>query len=476
MHAPRSLLVALIVVAALALPAVAPAAPPANDQRSSASPLDLPAEVTGTLVEATVEADEPSSCSTAEASVWYRFTAPAVGRLVVLLDTSGDLDAFVELMHRARSELTPAGCESTDRRGQATLDTEDLIPGATYLIRVGQLAGSQPDRFRLEVVVPRSPAEPPGRPLPRRGATASVSRLVNPSDAWSVRMKVGTTYRVNLDPRRARCVTLAIYGPGTRSFRTARPIRQLRCGGYELLTPAPGRGGRYIMVAQAETGDRRRQRYHLRVARAGPDDTAPGVFIGNHARVRGSLRAGGIDVLDLYRFDVVRRSGLFLRLRTRGQLRMVLLNDRGRRLDSQSVLIRRGVPAGRYFVAIRSESDRLVPYTLRRISRTITRSHITINGSPRTRTRPGTTVQIGVTTTPAVSGVVRIDIERFDPLAGWQFVRRVLTPSVNGRASISFVPPAVGRYRARGLFLRTREATASETKLAQLLVAGPLRE
>jgi hypothetical protein len=303
-----------------------------------------------------------------------------------------------------------------------------------------------------------------------------VSRLVNPSDAWSVRMKVGTTYRVNLDPRRTRCVTLAIYGPGTRSFRAARPIRELRCGGYELLTPAPGRGGRYILVARAVTGDRRRQRYHLRVAPAAPDDTAPGIFIGNHARVQGSLRAGGIDVVDLYRFDVVRRSGLFLRLRTRGQLRMLLFNDRGRRLDSQSVLIRRGVPAGRYFVAIRSESDRLVPYTLSRISRTITRSRITIDGSPRARSQPGAAVQIGVTVTPAVSGTVRIDIERFDPLAGWQFVRRVLTPSVNGRASISFVPPTVGRYRARGLFLRTREATASETKLAQLLVAGPLRE
>ena len=134
------------------------------------------------------------------------------------------------------------------------------------------------------------------------------------------------------------------------------------------------------------------------------------------------------------------------------------------------------MPAGRYFVAIRSESDRLVPYTLRRISRTITRSRITINGARRARSQPGAAVQIGVAVTPAVAGTVRIDIERFDPLAGWQFVRRVFTPAINGRASISFVPPAVGRYRVRGLFLRTLKATASETKLAHLLVASPLRE
>ena len=89
------------------------------------------------------------------------------------------------------------------------------------------------------------------------------------------------------------------------------------------------------MVARAEPGLRSPQRYHLRVARAGRDDTAPGVFIGNHARVRGSLRAGGLDVVDLYRFDVVRRSGLFLRLRTRRPAANDPTNDRGRRLDSR---------------------------------------------------------------------------------------------------------------------------------------------
>jgi hypothetical protein len=300
--------------------------------------------------------------------------------------------------------------------------------------------------------------------------------LVNPSDAWSVRLDEGTTYRINLNPRRTRCVALAIYPPGTRSFETASPVQEFRCGGYRLLTPPPGRGGKYILVASATRGQRRPQRYHVQVAVAGPDDTAPGIFIGNHARVRGSLEAGGVDVVDLYRFDVVRRSGLFLKLRTPGRLRMILLNDRGRRIDSNSFLIRRGVRAGRYFVAIRSESDRRMPYRLSRISRTITRSRLTINGARHARARPGSAVRIGVLVTPAVAGPVRIDIERFDPLAGWQFLRRVHTQAAGGRASISFVPPAMGRYRARALYLRTRTTTASETNVANLLVAGPLRE
>lgn len=482
MRAPQRVLVGVagLVVYLAATAAIAPSSvlgqPPANDDRASAAALALPASVSGTVIDATAEEGEPGSCGNGTDSVWYRFTAPPGGRLVVLVDAAGDLDAVVDVFLRSRSDLLPAACEVTDDRGQATLDMEDLQPGGTYLMRVAREPTSQANSFRLEALVPRPPAGPPGRQLPRRGATARVSRLVNPSDAWSVRLQEGTTYRINLDPRATRCVTLAIYLPGTRTFRNATPARELQCGGYLLLTPGPGKGGAYILVARATRGGRRPQEYHLRVAAAEPDDTAPGLFLGNHALARGSLQAGGVDVVDLYRFDVVRRSGLFLRLRTRGQFRLTLLDDRGHRLASDAFLIRRGVPAGRYFVAIRSESDRRVPYTLSRISRTITKSRITIDGAPQAQAPPGAAVRIGVSVTPAVAGAVRIDVERFDPLAGWQFFHRFHARASAGQASVSFVPPAVGRYRAQALFLRTFTATASETRVASLLVASPLRD
>jgi hypothetical protein len=467
---------ALVAIAALVAPAAALAERPPNDQRANATPLDPPARTTGSLVDAVAEEGNPPSCGVPEESVWYRFTAPAGGRIVVLLDTAGELDATVDVYRRARSVLHPAGCASTDEQGQATLDMDDLQGGATYLVRVSRRTGTPADRFRLELLVPKPPAAPPGRPLPPRGATGSVSRLVNQSDAWSFRMREGTTYRVNLDPRATRCVALDIYPPGTRSFGDTSPLRTFPCGGYELLTPRPGTAGRYILRARATPGDRKPQGYHVQISPAGPDDTAPGIFIGNFARVRGFLQAGGIDVVDLYRFDVVRRSGLFLKLHTRGEMRMLLLNDRGRHLDANSFLIRRKVRAGRYFVAIRSESDRRVPYTLGRISRTITRSRLTINGSRHAQSGPGEAVRVGVSVRPAVSGPVRVDVERFDPLAGWQFYRRFQSSASNGHASVSFVPQGVGRYRARGLFLRTREATASATNAATLLVASPLEE
>jgi hypothetical protein len=467
---------AFLLAATFVAPAAALAEPPPNDQRANATAVDPPASVTGTLADATKEEGEPGSCGSPAESVWYRFTAPVGGRMVVLLDTAGELDGVIDIYRRARSDIQPVDCRSTDQRGQATLDEEGLQSGASYLIRVARRTGAAGDRFRLELRVPRPPAAPPGRPLPPRGVNGSVSRLVNQNDAWSFRMREGTTYRVNLDPRATRCVALGIFAPGTRSFRDTSPVHNFRCGGYQLLTPSPGRGGEYIFRVQATPGDRRPERYHLQVSPAGPDDTAPGVFIGNFANVRGFLQAGAIDVVDLYRFDVVRRSGLFLKLRTAGEMRMLLLNDRGRHLEASSFLIRRGVPAGRYFVAVRSESDRRVGYRLSRISRTITRSRLTINGTRHAQAGPGEAVRVAVSVTPAVSGTVRLDIERFDPLAGWQFYRRLHTHASSGRASVSFVPPSVGRYRVRGLFMRTRSATASATNVATLLVASPLEE
>ena len=50
----------LLVIAALPAPALA--APPANDQRAAAQPLALPAGVSGTTRDSTLEPDEPGSC------------------------------------------------------------------------------------------------------------------------------------------------------------------------------------------------------------------------------------------------------------------------------------------------------------------------------------------------------------------------------------------------------------------------------
>src|SRR5262245_60199739 len=77
------LLLVGVVVLALAVPAVANAAPPANDAFANAVAVDpsaMPFSDTITVDEATSEPGEPSACYPASKSVWYSIT-PAKGGL-----------------------------------------------------------------------------------------------------------------------------------------------------------------------------------------------------------------------------------------------------------------------------------------------------------------------------------------------------------------------------------------------------------
>jgi hypothetical protein len=363
-------------------------------------------------------------------------------------------------------------CERTDEDGRAELSFRPRR-GVEYLIRIGQLSNSVPGDFRLDVFAPEPAARPPGPALPSGGVARALDSVQNTDDAWSIVMREGTTYRINLANAEEGCVTLELYAPGTRDFEKASPERHLRCGGYLLFTPGAGEGGRYSLRAVAAPRRRGAQRYRLRAARALADDTSPGLFLGNYARVRGGLDGAGVDVVDLYRFDVARRSSLRIALRSSRDFEVVLLNDRGRRLESASAEeedISRPISPGRYFAAVRS-SGPAGSYTLTRTSRTITRTRISV---PK-RSAPGRRVAVGVRVTPGASGPVAVTVERFDPLAGWQFFRRLTTRASNGSASVGFVPTGEGRWRARAEFAGSRGAAPSQTGFAHVLVAGPLR-
>jgi hypothetical protein len=126
------------------------------------------------------------------------------------------------------------------------------------------------------------------------------------------------------------------------------------------------------------------QRYHLQVAPAGADDTRPGVLVPNYARLRGALDGSGVDAVDLYRFDVARRSVLFLNLRTprrRARLDLVLLDAFGNVVrcacdGTGSAELRKGLRPGRFFIAARARNGARAPYRLLRASRTITKTSV----------------------------------------------------------------------------------------------------
>jgi hypothetical protein len=182
------------------------------------------------------------------------------------------------------------------------------------------------------------------------------------------------------------------------------------------------------------------------------------------------LTGGGIDVVDLYRFSVTRRSDLKLTLAGH-TFDLELLNDKGRRLGTgEEGALEQRIQPGRYFIAIRAQGRDAGRYTLVRAARTIT--HTSVN-MPN-RAAPGQSTPVTVKVSPDATGPVQITIQRFDPLAGWQFFRLVNVRASGGAAGYRFTPPAEGRWRATAAFLGTRTDAPSEAGFAGVLVAPPL--
>jgi hypothetical protein len=466
----------LLVTFVLSSSSTALAAPPANDTRPNAQRIRLGDRVNGTTVDATHDNDDQFGCGPSDTpSVWYRIDGTTNGRAIADLQAHGDLDVTLDVYLRQRSQFSSLACDNSDRRGRANTDFR-MKKGQSYLIRVSQRQQSVSGTFTLTVDIGQPPAQPPGRALPRHGATGTVQRVFEPSNAWSTSLREGTTYRVNLSPE--SCMQLSIYGPNADSFE-GRPRRVLICGGYTQFTPGPHGSGRYSFLIQPASTRRTPQSYRLTVARAGTDDTVPGRFLRNHSAARGSLNANRVDVVDLYRFDVTENSitDLVLRGTGDGDLDIRLLSAGGHVIRcgcdggaDQNIHVR--THPGRYFVAVRAHRHSSARYHLSRASKTITRTSLTI--TPLT-TPPGSSVSLNVGVSPSASGPVTILIERFDPTSGWQFLKRYELRAVNGSTGATFRPPSVGRYRAKAIFPGTSKAAGSKTGWRGFRVQGPLQ-
>lgn len=398
------------------------------------------------------------------------------------LKANGDLDAAIVVLRRVRSQLEFVTCALTNSRGAAA-NTFEVEAGGRYLILVAERKDSEPGSFVLDLFAPEPPAAPPGAPLPKRGVRSSVDALTDRDDAYSVRLVAGRTYRFNLTAQRDRCLRLALYSPGTRSFRDDEPLRDLFCGGYATFTPGPDGGGAYSLLVRADEDASGAQRYRLQMARATPDDTAPGVPIRSGSTRRGGVSVSSLDVIDLYRFDVGGRSDVSLRLRApkTTAFDVVLLTDRGRRLRCECSgagdrRLRIQTNPGRYYVAIRARRGG-ARYRLSLLVREITTTQTLIAGSTNAQVGPGqaVTLSASVSSSSAAGGLIRLQVDRFDPLEGWTFFRLFkLRADGGGAAQVGWLPPSVGRWRAHSVFFGTRSASPSLSGYARLLVAAPL--
>ena len=467
-------------ICALALflsPATATAArfagPPANDNRATPTAIELPASVSGTTIGATDDPkDPPSNCGRAHNTVWYRISGAPTGRVVARLNALGNLDAIVSVYRAVRSRLIPAGCAATDDNGRGALSFRS--EGGDYLVMVGRERDSDDGKFKLTTFRQEPSSKLPAPALPGGGVSSWVEPISDFDDAFSLRMKTGVEYRVNLSPARGRCVSLTLFAPGIRSLAGAAPIRSVPCGGYLTYTPGLGGGGRYTLLVTATDERPGRQRYHLQAALAGLDDAAPGLPLQNLQTRRGTLSGTRVDVVDLYRFKVTERSDVTLTLAGPSRFRLVVLTDGGRRVGSSDGPgpLTASLGPGTYFTAVRADSGAHGRYALSLLERGLTTTSVLANGSRSASVRPGASVAIEVAVNFSSSGMVRLELDRFDPLTGWHFYRLYrLRLGGNGRTGISFRPPSIGHWRARASFGGTRAESPSDGGTARISVS-----
>ncbi len=445
----------------------ASAASPVNDDRVNAVRLNVPQLVTGTTVDATVENGEPgSSCFVSQSeSVWYGISG--VNRRVALtLVADGDLDAVIDVFERKRSQTTNVGCSMTDKNGIGIVAFK-ASSSSDYLVRVAPRQGSVVGTFSLTAETAADEAEPPGRAMPRHGVTDTVNLARNPSDAWSVRLRSGVSYRFNLTSSgEDYCVNADLYARG--DFEDDSLVH-LKCSdGYALFTPQAGDGGTYTLLVRAAKKVLGNQNYHLEVSQALRDDTSPGVFWAGTS-VGGHLRGGGIDVVDLYNFDVRRLSSVELRVRGDFSIQLRRLSGGTLARGDAEEPIERRLPAGQYYAVVIAESGNAGDYTLRRVERAITSTSVSFDREKNTSVSAGRPVRLSARVSPASAGRIEITLERLDPIFGWQF-ERLIQGNTGGVLSTVFTPPGVGRWRAKAEFKGSRSAVSSRSGYAKLNV------
>lgn len=447
----------------LVFTATASAAPPPNDLRDAAVNLSVPQSVTGTTVEAAVEQGEPADeCDYAsKASVWYRVTGVS-GYVALALEAQGDLDATISVFSVVRSEAESLDCGKTDSNGLGVVNFR-ARSGSVYLIRVAERRDSVSGTFKLRTIRAEN-GDSESRRLPASGRADTVNFASNPNDNWKVTLHSGVTYRLNLAATSGRtCVNALVYSD-ENSLR-------LTCHrGYALFTPRAGEGGNYKIEVSTDSRTLSNQRYHLQVARAGVDDTGPGLFWGGTSR-SGSLDGGRIDVADLYYWKLTKRS--VVELSAGNRFDITLLSPHGKRLARgySGESIERRLSPGQYFVMVSAGSEESGHYKLHRVERVITSTSVTFNGSRDSVSAPG-----GVTVTgrvsPASSGKIELTIDRFDPVFGWQFFRQVSGNASGGSFSTSFTTTGPGRWRAKAEFKGSKHASRSRSGYARLRVAS----
>jgi len=424
---------------------------PTNDDLDNAAPLPVPGKLSGTTEGATYSDSDPELCSDAYAPVWYSLKPTQSGRLAVRLTVGGRVDSVVAVFRQDRSKLVDLGCGLSDVSGVAGVPF-DATRGATYLIAVAAPWDAVAGEFTLEsVVVPA--AKLPGAPL-ARDADVSLDPLLHPAVAFSLRLRQGTTYRINATARGA-CVHVELLRSAAVS--AADLATSDGCGGYLVYTPGPGAASRLPLVVSVSEGPA--ARIHVAIRTAQTDDLAPGTALQNATVQRGQLSAREADVVDVYHFSVPALGDATLDLRGSVHADLLLLDEKGKQvacscdgLERASIVQR--LAAGSYLAIVRGRPAETGRYTLTLRLREPTTTTVRL-----TAAGPRLALVTGVRPS-GVGGHLVLELERFDPLSDWHFVATV-AHAVSAGGTTFTLTPKIGGWRVRARYSGTLSASAS---------------
>jgi hypothetical protein len=112
-------------------------------------------------------------------------------------------------------------------------------------------------------------------------------------------------------------------------------------------------------------------------------------------------------------------------------------------------------------------------YTVSLLIREITKTTVTIDGLADATSTRGQPVTLGSLVLPsaAIGGPTRLQVDRFDPIEGWQFARLFrVRVGPGGQVTVRWTPPALGRWRLHAVFTGSRAASPSKSGYAYLVV------
>ena len=249
-----------------------------------------------------------------------------------------------------------------------------------------------------------------------------VDPLYDQADAWSVKMERGITYRINLSPAKG-APRLASTRPGP-VVRIQQACRLPRVRRLLHVHPGPDGGGTYSLLVSAPAGNAGDRRLPP-PGRSGPARRpGAGYPADSDANVSGSLSGIGIDVIDLYRFDVSKLSTVQVDLTSSVGLQLALTTLDGTRIadTTPGSTLRKTLKQGTYLLAVSAPGRVGGKYTLALLVRLVTKTTLTADGKAKVTVPVGHPVVLQTEDDTGSRRRHRPSGARYqDPLAGWVF-------------------------------------------------------